>query len=80
MSAVGLPEVAAPEQINNMERPMHAYTVKTRSTSGAQTLCVIAPDSIAAGLMALDALAIAGPVSFFVLPAARQCAEEEVTA
>ena len=42
MSAVGLPEVAAPEQINNMERPMHAYTVKTRSTSGAQTLCAIA--------------------------------------
>lgn len=47
---------------------MHAYTVKTRSTSGAQTLCVIAPDSIAAGLMALDALAITGPVSVFVAP------------
>ena len=68
MSFVGFPEVAAPGQINNMERPMHAYTVKTRSTSGAQTLCVIAPDSIAAGLMALDALGSVGPVSVFVTP------------
>lgn len=58
---------------------MRTYTVKTRTTTGAQTLCVIATDSIAAGLMALDALAIAGPVSVFVLPRARRCAEEEVT-
>ena len=45
---------------------MTAYTVKTRTTTGAQTLCVIAPDSISAGLMALDALASAGPISVFV--------------
>ena len=68
MSFVGFPEVAAPGQINNLDRTMQAYTVKTRTTTGAQTLCVIAPDSIAAGLMALDALAIAGPVSVFVTP------------
>ena len=47
---------------------MNTYTVKTRSTAGAQTLCVIAADSIADGLMALDALAITGPVSVFVAP------------
>lgn len=45
---------------------MQAYTVKTRTTTGAQTLCVIAPDSIAAGLMALDALGSVGPVSVFI--------------
>lgn len=47
---------------------MNAYTVKTLCATGARTLCVIATDSIAAGLMALDALAIAGPVSVFVAP------------
>ena len=47
---------------------MNDYTVKIKTQEGARILCVIAPDSIAAGLMALDALAITGPVSVFVAP------------
>lgn len=45
---------------------MNAYTVKIKTPEGARILCVIAPDSISAGLIAMDK--ITGIVRVSVFP------------